>query len=111
MAYVKRTKKDGTSYYSFVLYDRRLGTNVRLSRIEIRKRFGRDVTTEEEAKEFQKLLEALHESESIRIQRRIEWKNKYYNFNDLMDQYEAWQKKEAPNSFKTNLTYMKHYVL
>lgn len=111
MAYQKRTKKNGSSYYTFVLYDPRRGTNVRLSKEEIRKRFGRDVTTEEEAKEFQKLLEALHESESIRIQRRIEWKNKYYNFNDLMDQYEAWQKKEAPNSFKTNLTYMKHYVL
>lgn len=101
----RRENKEGV-YYSFVTADRR-----RLSRKEIQNRFGKDITTEKEADECLKLLEAEFELKKFKIQQRLEWEKKYYNFANLLDEYVKAQKKSAPNSWKNNEFYCKHYVL
>ncbi len=111
MKYEKRTNKNGTSYYSFVHYDSKNDSRLRLTREEIKKRFGKDILTEEEAKECLKLLEAQYESEKVRIQRRLSWEKEFYNFTGIMEMYEKSQKKRAPNSWENSVFYMKHYVL
>jgi site-specific recombinase XerD len=112
MKYEKRSKKDGTGiYYSFVHYNGETGQRLRLTKKEIKERFGHDITTEEEAKECLKLLEAQFESEKFRIKRKLAWKEKYYNFVELMSQYEVAQKKNAPQSYRNNVFYLEHYVL
>lgn len=107
MRYERRSKNDGTGvYYSFVTSDRK-----RLSKEEIRNRFGKDITTEDEAKECLKLLEAKDESVKMRIQKRLAWEKEFYGFAKLLEQYEVDQKKSAPNSWQNNVFYLKHYVL
>lgn len=111
MKFEKRTNKDGTAYYSFVHYNPKTKKRMRLTRDEIKERFGHDIETEDEAKECLKLLEAQFETEKMRIVRRLDWESKYYNFVGLVEVYETWQKKNAPESWTNNVFYLKHYVL
>lgn len=106
MKYEKRVNKDGSHYYSFVTSGRK-----RLTRQQIRDRFGKDILTEEEAEECRKQLEAKYEAEKLRIMNRLTWEQEYYNFSKLLDQYLVQQKRSAPNSWKNNEFYCKHYVL
>ena len=101
-----RTNKNGDSYYSFVGADRK-----RMSREEIRTRFGHDIITEEKADECLKLLGAADELTRARIQKRLAWEKEFYNFTKLLEQYTTKQKKRAPNSWQNNVFYLKHYVL
>ncbi len=110
MQYERRNNNNGL-YFSFVWYDTRTKKRIRLTRAEIKKRFGHDITTEDEAIECLKLLHAQYETEKIKIERRLSWEKEYYNFNKLLDQYEKAQKKSAPNSWMNSVFYMKHYVL
>jgi integrase len=111
MRYELRKNKDGTTYYSFVHYDTKKKTQDRLSRKEIRKRFGKDILTEKEAAECLKVLSAKYEAEKIRIQRRITWESEYYEYAKLLEEYTVSQMERAPNSWQNNVHYLKHYVL
>jgi integrase len=106
MKYEKRTNKDGSSYYSFVTSDRK-----RLTREQIRDRFGKDILTEEEAAECVKLLDTKYEADKAKVAKRLAWEQKFYNFKALLDQYMVKQKKKAPNSWQNNEFYLKYYVL
>lgn len=106
MRYEKRSNAKGESYYSFITSDRR-----RLTRKEIRDRFGKDILTLDEARDCVKLLSAQFEAEKERIKKRITWEQEFYNFASLLEQYANVQKKRAPNSWHNNVFYLKHYVL
>lgn len=84
---------------------------IRLTKDEIQKRFGKEIQSEDEAKTCIRLLQAHYQQESFLIQKRLAWENEFYNFNALLDQYLLIQKKKAPNSWKNNEFYLKHYVL
>jgi hypothetical protein len=111
MFYEKRISKSGQQRYSFVWYDTKLKKRVRLSQQEITNRFGKEIKSEDEAKECIRLLEAHFHLETYHIKKRLAWENEFYNFNSLLDQYLLIQKKKAPNSWKNNEFYLKHYVL
>lgn len=51
--------------------------------------------------------ELLNHSRGVKA---LEWKNKFFNFNELLISYKNWQKKEAPNSYQSNVTYLTNYV-
>lgn len=70
MKFEKRVNKDGSSYYSFVWYDSKQDKRIRLTKEEIKTRFGRDILTEEGARGCLKLLEAQYEAEKVRTQIR-----------------------------------------
>lgn len=106
----KRGNGEGT-YYSFVFYDTRTKKPIRITKEEIQKRFGHDITSEEEAKQCLKLLEAQFETEKIKIERRLSWEKEFYNFPKLLEEYAKSQRKSAPNSWENSVFYMKHYVL
>lgn len=110
MRYEKRTNKKGTDiYYSFIRYDK--GKQRRMTRQQIRDRFGKNVTTEDEAKKCLGLLEAEQESEKVRVKKRLQWKERYFRFGELLDMYVRKQKKKAPNSWKNGYHYLSHYTL
>lgn len=111
MRFEKRTNSDGSEYYSFIMWDAKAGKQRRLTREEIRTRFGKDILTEAEANDCVKLLEAKFESEKVRILRRVNWEKEFYSFAKLLDQYTEDQKKSAPNSWQNSTHYLKHYVL
>lgn len=106
-----RKNSDGSQYYSFVYYDRTSKKPCRISRADIRKRFGKDITEYERAVEVCSLLEAESDSLKNRIQKRVKWEEEFYKFGELLEFYETHQKKRAPNSFKNNLHYLKYYAL
>lgn len=111
MRYELRSNSDGTKYYSFVHYDTKSKRQVRMTRAEIRQRFGKDILTKEDAESCLKLLEAKNQSEKTRILKRITWEQEFYSFKGLLEQYLEMQKKKAPNSWENNAFYLKHYVL
>lgn len=106
-----RTNSNGEKYYSFVYYDRVTKKPKRISKTEIRRRFGRDITDHDKAIEACKLLAAESDSLKKRIDKRIAWESEFYSFSQLIEFYEAQQRKKAPNSFKNNVHYLKYYVL
>ena len=106
-----RTNKDGTKYYSFLYYDKVTNKRVRISREDIRKRFGNDITTIEDAHQAIKLLDAEYESLKLRLSKRASWEKEFYNFNTLLERYFIYQKKRAPNSYENNIHYLRNYVL
>ncbi len=111
MKYERRENANGSHYYRFSFYDSKIKKQTHLTKAEVRKRFGRDIVDEDDARECLKLLAAKVESEKIRVQRRLEWQDKYYSFAKLADLYEEKQKKKAPNSWQNNCFYLRHYVL
>lgn len=106
-----RKNSDGSQYYSFVYYDRIAKKPRRISRADIRNRFGKDITDYEKAAEICSILEAESDSLKNRIQKRVKWEDEFYKFNELLEFYEIHQQKRAPNSFKNNIHYLKYYVL
>lgn len=106
-----RINKDGSSYYSFLYYDKAQNKRVRISKERIRKRFGKDITTINDAKIAAKLLDAEYESLKIRLEKRAAWEQEFYNFNTLLERYTNNQKKRAPNSYENNIHYLRYYVL
>ncbi|MDA9189678.1 hypothetical protein N9O57_01720 [bacterium] len=58
-----------------------------------------------------KLLKAEYDSVKLRCEKRLEWREKYFNFASLLDQYTIRQKKKAPYGYKNSVHYLKYYVL
>lgn len=106
MYWQKRKERGGKVYFSFAFHDPVLGRNVRLRRTEVP--FG--IETEEQADQFCRLKEAEHEAARLRIQRKLEWRNKFYDFSKLLEQFTVEIKKMAPNSWENSLYYLEHYA-
>lgn len=106
-----RINKNGTSYYSFLYYDKAKNKRVRVSKEYIHKRFGKDIKDLEEAEFALKVLDAEYDGLRLRLKSRLDWENQFYNFKALLDNYSDKQKKRAPNSHENNVHYLRHYVL
>lgn len=111
MGYARQQDRKGNTWYSFLIYDTHQKKNIKLKKSEIRNRFGKDIKSEEEAENVMKLLKAEYDSVKERYKKRLEWKEKYYNFAGLLEQYEKRQKKKAPYGYKNSIHYLKYYVL
>jgi hypothetical protein len=96
MRYERRKNQDGSVYFSFQYYEN--GKRVRLTREQIRQRFGKDILTETDAKDCLKLFETEFELKKFKILKRITWEREFYEFSKLLEQYADAQKKKAPNS-------------
>lgn len=106
MYWEKRKNKNGIIYYSFAYYDKRLKKTIRLKKSQVPS----NINSEQGAEEFCKIKEAEYESVKIRIQRKLEWKKKFYNFNELFDLFQKDMKKKAPNTWKNSCYFIEQYV-
>lgn len=100
----RRTYSNGEDYFSIVYYDGK--KKVRLKQTEHPK-----FETFEEAQEWAKAKAASYDCLKARAMKRLEWKSKYYNFKELIDEYESWCKKAQKNSWKNTLFYLQNYVI
>lgn len=107
----REIKSTGESYFSFVRYDVKLKKNRRLTRDEIRNRFGRDIQTEKDAIDCLGQLEAEIDCTKTMYKKRKDWQDKYYRFNELLEDYTKKRKIKAPNSWKNSVHYLSYYVL
>jgi len=106
MHFEKITKKSGTLEYSFRFRD---------PQTKKLKRLARDLTprmnTDEEANEFCQKWNAREDAARVRGQERLAWQRKFYNFENLLSIYSEHMKRQAPNSWKNSVFFMRHYVL
>lgn len=92
--------------YSFVYYDTILKKNVRLVQ-EKTPHFESDA----DALNFCKSWEAQNESLKLRIEKRLAWRARFHNFNQLLEIFEKAKKEEAPNTWKDYVDRVQYYVL
>ncbi len=111
MSYSIKTDRSGKSYFSFLVYDHKLKKNVRLKKHDVINRFGKDVSTLEEAIKLDGLLRSEFDSAKDRYRRLMNWQEKYYNFAKLLEEYTKRQKRKSPYGWKNNVHYLKYYVL
>lgn len=104
--YVQKRKNRHGIYYSFSYTDR-AGKRVRLSRDD-----HPHFTNEAAAKEWARKKSAEFEAETAKKERRIGWRDKFYEFDtELVPIYENYQKNNAPNSWSDSVRYLRFYVL
>lgn len=106
MYWEKRISKDNKVTFTFAYYNKKIKKTIRLKNTEVPS----DINTEEKAAEFCRIKDAEFESVKMRIQKKLEWKNKFYDFTDLLALYEIDMKKKAPNNWKNSMYFLEQYV-
>ena len=106
MYWQKRKNRSGKIYYSFVQWNPVSRKNIRLRTSEV----PADINTDAQADAFCRLRETEDEASKLRIQRKLAWQNKFYDFNELISIFEIEVKKRAPNSWKGPLYYLQQYA-
>lgn len=106
MRFEKRKTKDNQEYYSFLYWDPKTKKRMRLRKSEV----PADIKTDLEAEEFCRLKEAELQNFSLKVKRDLEWKKKFYDFEQLLELYSRRRKSEAPNSWQTDTYYLEQYV-
>jgi integrase len=64
-----------------------------------------------EAVEWANSQAAVRSSQAEQHKRRLAWRSQYHDFEALVDLYQTWQQRQAPNSWEGNLHYLKQWVL
>lgn len=106
MYWQKRKDRSGKIYYSFIQWDPVNRKNIRLRASEV----PADITTDAGADEFCRVRDAEHEATRFRIERKLVWQKKFYDFEKLQKIFESEIKKRAPNSWRQVLYFLKQYV-
>lgn len=101
-----RKDRHGNTYYSFSYVDAATGKRTRLKKHE-----HPHFTSLEEAERWANSQAATRDAAKSRILRKLEWKNKYYEFGPLVQKFEDWHKQHAPNSHRMSRVYLEQYVL
>lgn len=107
MYWQKRKDRSGKIYYSFVQWDPVNRRNIRLRASEV----PADIATDAQADEFCRLRDAETEAAKFRIQRKLAWKKKFYDFEELLAIFETEVKRRAPNSWQGPMYYFQQYAL
>ncbi|MBK8202848.1 MAG: hypothetical protein IPK68_11180 [Bdellovibrionales bacterium] len=107
MYWEKRQNTKGEHYYTFAYFDNKVGKNIRLKKSAIPS----DITTDLAAEKFCRLKEAEHESIKMRILKKLEWKSKFYDFNELSEIFKVEMQKKSPNNWQNSCYYLEQYVL
>lgn len=102
----KISKKSGLPVYSFLYWCPKTKKRIRLRRSEI----PNSIQTDDQAREFARIKEAELKAFSLKVKRELEWKNHFFDFDQLLELYAKKRKSEAPNSWKTDVYYLEQYV-
>lgn len=105
MYWQKRTTNKDITYYSFIQWDPVTKKNIRLKQADV----PANITSDKQADEFCRLREAETQSVQARLQQKLEWKNKFYNFGELFKIFKVEAMKRAPNSYVSLLYYLEQY--
>jgi hypothetical protein len=69
-----------------------------------------DIDSDVKAEEFCKTKEAELQAFSLKAKRELEWKRKFYDFEQWLELYAKRRKTEAPNYWETDVYYLEQYV-
>jgi integrase len=99
-----RRNRAGQTYYSFSYVDGE-GKRVRLKKAE-----HPHFEDRAEAEAWASSQAAILASRRDHIARKLSWRSKYYQFEELLERYTTWQRERAPNSWKSCRYYLEHWV-
>jgi integrase len=98
-----RKKKSGQTYYTFS-YDKG-GKRVRLKTSE--HPYFTDLI---KAREWADSQDAIRAAEKAYHQKKLSWKNQYYDFATLLQDYSKWQSAKAPNTYRNCVSYLDQWT-
>lgn len=102
-----RQTKTG-QYTGFIYFDPAQGKNVRIGKKD---GWPSNVYSFEDAmKERGRILGKI-DARLTEAKKRLDWMGRYQKFDEIIEEYENWIAKKAPNSYSTSLSYLKNYVL
>lgn len=99
-----RKLSDGSQYFSFVYWDGE-------KRVRLKKGEHPHFESRDKAEEWAKSKEAEINTAKSRILKRLEWKNQYYDFAKLSDEYIEYCKRSQPNSWRNSKFDLENYVI
>ena len=99
-----RKNKNGTVTYRFTYLDKD-GRRRRLPQSKVP-----PLRSKEEAEAWAKSQAALRDSKAAYIEKKLAWREQYYEWGKLLKRYGEWQKGRAPNSYKSSLSYLERWV-
>lgn len=95
--------KDGTIVYRFTYF--KDGKRIRVP-VKDHPQFD----TLAAAKAWAKTQTAHHSMMKARIEKRLSWEKKYYNFAELLKKFENYYKNKAPNSYTSTIRHLKNHI-
>ena len=99
----QRKDRNGHTYYSFsYVKDGK--------RIRLRKDEHPHFTERAKAEEWAKLQDAIRAAEKDHLKKKLSWRDAYYDFDKLLEEYSRWQQSRAPNSYKSCLFYLEQWA-
>jgi integrase len=99
-----RVRKNGKEYYTFT-YTGEDGRRYRVPRSRIP-----PLNSREEAEQWMRSQEAIGESRAAYVAAKLAWREKYYNYTELLEKFLVWKRETAPNSWESARGYMEHWV-
>lgn len=105
MYFAKRQNKDGTVTFRFTYLDPETGKRKRLPQSSVP-----HFDSEAEARAWAKSQQAILSAKRAHIEAKLNWRDQFYNFQELLDLYAKWQQSRAPNSWKSNVYYLEQWV-
>jgi hypothetical protein len=64
----------------------------------------------EDGEAWCKAQKAIYATRKAAHEKKLSWRNTYYDFNDLLTLFTAYQKKQAPNSWEGNVGYLQNWI-
>lgn len=101
-----RKRKDGSTYWTFLIYDARSKKNLRVPQSQV----PAWVASEETAEEFFRSKQAEFETTRLRIAKQQAWKARHYDFVNLLKVYEIERRRNAPRSWANDVYWLETYA-
>lgn len=102
----ERKNKNGTVTYRFTYLD----SDGKRRRYPQSKVPPSALTSKAAAEEWAASQAAILDAKKAEIARKLSWRSQHHDFEGLLDRYAGWQKKNAPNSWKSCVYYLEHWV-
>ena len=108
-----RFDHSGREYRSFIVYDPAAQKPKRIPKGEVPGdiAYGVGPGADENARAFLKIKLAEHDAVKFRVQQRLEWQSKFYDFDELITLFEQDIPKYSPRNWENCVYYIKHFVL
>lgn len=102
----RRVRKDGSEWFSITYVDPKTKKRIRLKQEEHPK-----FTSLKEAQTWVKSQDAARHAAKQRSEEKVRWREKFYDFAELVEKFETWVKQKAPNQNGESRQRLDYYIM
>jgi integrase len=102
----RRVRKDGTEWFSITYIDPKTKKRTRMPRDK-----HPHFSTQDEAKKWVKTQDAAFHAAKQRSQDKVAWREKFYDFAELVGKFQIWVKQRAPNQNAESRQRLDYYIM